>query len=80
MGLKKKGIYSAYSPWAPHTYGFVVLTSLTHPRKILFVVLQIGKAEDLSAHLCIISGFLRLVGLITLVFQIFIVMEFLSQL
>jgi hypothetical protein len=30
-------------PWAPHTYDFVVLTSLTHPRKILLVVLQIGK-------------------------------------
>jgi hypothetical protein len=43
-------------PWAPHTYGFVVLTSLTHPRKILLVVLQIGKlkignAKDLSAPL-----------------------------
>jgi hypothetical protein len=41
-------------PWAPHTYVFVVLTSLTHPRQILFVVLQlgkkeIGKAKDLSA-------------------------------
>jgi hypothetical protein len=30
---------------------FVVLTSLTHPRKILLVVLQIGKAKDLSAPL-----------------------------
>jgi hypothetical protein len=45
-------------PWAPHTYDFVVLTSLTHPRKILLVVLQmgnleIGKAKDLSAPLCI---------------------------
>jgi hypothetical protein len=28
---------------------FVVLTSLTHPRKILLVVLQTGKAKDLSA-------------------------------
>jgi hypothetical protein len=39
-----------------HTYGFVVLTSLTHPRKILLVALQIGKwetgkAKDLSAPL-----------------------------
>jgi hypothetical protein len=39
-----------------HTYDFVVLTSLTHPRKILLVVLQIGKykigkAIDLSASL-----------------------------
>jgi hypothetical protein len=30
-------------PWGPHTYGFVVLTYLTHPREILLVVLQIGK-------------------------------------
>jgi hypothetical protein len=35
-------------PRAPHTYGFVVLTSLTHPRKIILVVLQIGKAKDLT--------------------------------
>jgi hypothetical protein len=34
-----------------HTYDFVVLTSLNHPRKILLVVLQIGKAKDLSAPL-----------------------------
>jgi hypothetical protein len=39
-------------PWAPHTYDFIVLTSLTHPRKILLVVLQIGKAKDLSGPLC----------------------------
>jgi hypothetical protein len=32
-------------PWAPHTYDFVVLTSLTHPRKILLVALQIGKPK-----------------------------------
>jgi hypothetical protein len=43
-------------PWAPHTYDFVVLTSLTFPRKILLVVLQIGKqeirkAKELSAPL-----------------------------
>jgi hypothetical protein len=46
MGLKKC-IYSTYSPppRAPHTYDFVVLTLLTHPRKILLVVLQIGKQE-----------------------------------
>jgi hypothetical protein len=34
-----------------HTYDFIVLTSLTHPRKILLVVLQIRKAKDLSATL-----------------------------
>jgi hypothetical protein len=39
----KKCTYFTYSPWAPHTYDFVVLTSLTYPRKILLVVLQIGK-------------------------------------
>jgi hypothetical protein len=30
---------------------FVVLTSLNHPRKILLVVLQIGKAKDLQGTL-----------------------------
>jgi hypothetical protein len=34
-----------------HTYDFVLITSLTHPRKIILVVLQIGKAKDLSAPL-----------------------------
>jgi hypothetical protein len=28
-----------------------LMTSLTHPRKLLSVVLQIGKAKDLSAPL-----------------------------
>jgi hypothetical protein len=42
---KKKCIYSTYSLLAPHTYDFVVLTYLTHPRKIVLVVLQIGKYE-----------------------------------
>jgi hypothetical protein len=37
----KNSIYIV--PWAQHTYDFVVLTSLTHPKKIIFVVLQIGK-------------------------------------
>jgi hypothetical protein len=37
----------------PHTYDLVVITSLTHPRKILLVgKLEIGKAKDLSAPLC----------------------------
>jgi hypothetical protein len=34
--------------FVPHTYDFVVLTPLTHPRKILLVVLPIGKVKDLS--------------------------------
>jgi hypothetical protein len=38
-------------PWASDTYDFVVQTSLTHPRKIILVVLQIGKAKDLSTPL-----------------------------
>jgi hypothetical protein len=38
-------------PWAPHTYDFFILTSLTHPRKILLIVLELGKAKDLSAPL-----------------------------
>jgi hypothetical protein len=43
---KKKCIYSTYSPLSStHTYDFVDLTSLTHPRKILLVVLQIEKAS-----------------------------------
>jgi hypothetical protein len=43
-------------PLSPtHTYDFVVLTSLTHPRKNFLVVLQtgkleMGKAKDFSAH------------------------------
>jgi hypothetical protein len=34
------------SKCAPHTYVLVVLTSLTHPRKILLVLLQIGKYKS----------------------------------
>jgi hypothetical protein len=41
----KKFIYASY------TYDFIVLTSLTHPRKIVLVVLKIEKAKDLSAPL-----------------------------
>jgi hypothetical protein len=52
----KKCIYCTYSPWAPHTYDFVVLTSLTRQRTIPLVVLQIGKAKDISAPLRIIRG------------------------
>jgi hypothetical protein len=56
-------MYSTYLPWAPHTYDFVVLTSLIHPRKIILVALQIGKweigkAKDLSAPLRIIPSVL----------------------
>jgi hypothetical protein len=49
--LKKMYLLYIFSPRAPHTHNFVVLTSLTHPRKPLLVVLQIGKAKDLSAPL-----------------------------
>jgi hypothetical protein len=50
----KKNVFTVHIPLsAPHTYDFVVLTSLTHPIKILFVVMQIGKARDLSAPLSI---------------------------
>jgi hypothetical protein len=51
MELKKNLFALHISPWAPHTYDFVVLTSLTHPKKIILVVLQIGKAKDLLAPL-----------------------------
>jgi hypothetical protein len=47
-----KKIFIVHMPfWGTHTYDFVVLTSLTHPRKIHLVVLQIRKAKDLSAPL-----------------------------
>jgi hypothetical protein len=37
-----KNIFTLYiHPSAPHTYDFDVLTSITHPRKITLVVLQI---------------------------------------
>jgi hypothetical protein len=53
MGFEKKNVFILHiPPWAPHTYDFVVLTSLTHPR-IFFMMqvgkLEIGKAKDLSA-------------------------------
>jgi hypothetical protein len=44
-GIEKNVFTLHIPPWAPHTYDFVVLTSLTHPRKILLLVLQIGKYE-----------------------------------
>jgi hypothetical protein len=48
----KKCIYSTYPPPLKlYTFDFDVLTSLTHPRKILLVVLQIGNATDFSAPL-----------------------------
>jgi hypothetical protein len=46
-------MYLHIPPWAPHTYDFVVLA---HPRKILLLVLQIGKAKYLSAPLRIRRG------------------------
>jgi hypothetical protein len=39
-GIEKKYICCTYSPSAPHSYDFVVLTSLTYPRKLFVVVLQ----------------------------------------
>jgi hypothetical protein len=45
----KKYIYLLYifpPELHTHTYDFVVLTSLTHPRKILLGVLRIGKFEN----------------------------------
>jgi hypothetical protein len=41
-GFKK--IFTLHIPHgAPYIYDFIVLTSLTHSRKIILVVLQIGK-------------------------------------
>jgi hypothetical protein len=57
-GIGKKFIYSTYPPppgLHTHTYGFVVLTSLTWRRNFLLVVLEIGKAKDLSALLRILQ-------------------------
>jgi hypothetical protein len=46
----EKNVFTLHiPPLAPHAYDFIVITSLTHPRKILLVVLQIGKAKDLTA-------------------------------
>jgi hypothetical protein len=43
-----KNVFTLHiSPRAPHTYDVVVLSSLTHTRKILLVMLQIGKAKKL---------------------------------
>jgi hypothetical protein len=39
-------MYLHIPPWAPYTYDCFVLTSLTHPRKILLVVLQIGNMKS----------------------------------
>jgi hypothetical protein len=40
----EKNVFTLHIPsWAPYTYDFVVLTSLTHPRKIILFVLQIGE-------------------------------------
>jgi hypothetical protein len=44
--LDWKNVFTLHiPPWGKHTYNFVALTSLTHPRKILLVVLQTGKYE-----------------------------------
>jgi hypothetical protein len=56
--LKKKVFILHIPPWAPHTYDFVVITSLNHLRKIPLVVVQTEKyekekAKDLSAPLCV---------------------------
>jgi hypothetical protein len=50
-GIEKNVFTLHIPPWAPQTYDFVVLTSLTHPRKILLFVLHIGKSKYLSAPL-----------------------------
>jgi hypothetical protein len=49
-----KNVFTLHIPtWAPHTYDFVVLTSLTHPWKFLLVVLQIANKKSqrlISTH------------------------------
>jgi hypothetical protein len=40
----KENVFTLHiPPWDPHIYDFVVLTSLTHPRKFILAVLQIRK-------------------------------------
>jgi hypothetical protein len=50
-----KNVFTLHIPplSSTHTYDFFVLTSLAHPRRILLVVLQIGKAKNSSAPLII---------------------------
>jgi hypothetical protein len=50
-GIEKMYLLYIFPLSSTHTYEFVVLTSLTHPRKIILVVLQIEKTKDLSAPL-----------------------------
>jgi hypothetical protein len=50
-GIEKKNVFTLHiPPWAPHTYEFIVLTPLTHPRKIILVLLQIGKDKKTYQH------------------------------
>jgi hypothetical protein len=42
-GIENMYLFYIFPLSSTHTYDFVVLTSLTHSRKILLVVLQIGK-------------------------------------
>jgi hypothetical protein len=53
-GIKRIFLLYIFPPELHTLYDFVVLTSLTHPRKIFLVVLQIGKAKDLSTPLRIL--------------------------
>jgi hypothetical protein len=42
-GIEEMYLLYIFPLSSTHTYDFVVLTYLTHPRKILLFVLQIGK-------------------------------------
>jgi hypothetical protein len=51
-----------------YTYDFVILNSLTHSRKILLIVLQIGKqeigkAKNLSAPLSTFTTFYKILNI-----------------
>jgi hypothetical protein len=51
-GIEKMYLIYIFPPELhTHTYDFIVVTSLTHPRKNPLVVLKIGKVKDLSALL-----------------------------
>jgi hypothetical protein len=45
-GIEKMYVLYIFPLSSTHAYGVVVLISLTHPRKILLVVLQIGKRKS----------------------------------
>jgi hypothetical protein len=46
MGLKKNVFTLEIPPWAPHTFDFVVLTSLMHPSQRLISNSDVEREDD----------------------------------